>query len=302
MFSIQLTLLLTIALGYVITKRGMLSVKTRGELTNLTINIILPCNIFAAFLGGVTPEMLRVSVVILACASGLQVLAAILNQILYIKVPKSKQIILKYTTITNNAAFMGLPILGAVFGEIGVLYGSIFLIPMRIMMWTSGLSLFTSLDGKKKFVNLITHPCMVAVFVGFIYVFIPLTLPSFLETTIRWIGEMTRVMPMIIVGSILSGVKIRETLDKYCFYFSFFRLLIMPAIMFTVLWFLNIDPIVIGVTTLMAAMPSALVTAILSDKYGQDSIFASKVVFVSTMLSIVTLPAVAMIMEQILPI
>ena len=246
--------------------------------------------------------MLRHSVVILLCAFGLQLLAFILNKFIYIKVPPEKRVILQYTTIANNAAFMGLPILGAVFGDIGVLYGSIFLIPMRILMWTAGLSLFTSLDGKKQVKNLVTHPCMLAVFVGFAYVFIPFTLPEFLYNAIRWVGEVTRVMPMIIVGSILSEVKFREVLDKYCFYFSFFRLIAIPAIVFVVLRLLDIDPVVTGVSVLLAAMPSAIVTAILSEKYGQDSIFASKAVFVSTMLSIITLPVIAMILAWLVPV
>ena len=245
--------------------------------------------------------MLRYSAVILLCAAGLQLLAFILNKFIYIKVPSEKRVIVQYATIANNAAFMGLPILGAIFGDIGILYGSIFLIPMRIMMWTAGLSLFTSLDGKKQMKNLVTHPCMVAVFVGFAYVFIPLTLPQFLNDAIRWVGEITRVMPMIIVGSILSEVKIREVLDKYSFYFSFFRLIVIPAIVFVVLWILDIDPVVIGVSVLMAAMPSAIVTAILAEKYGQDSIFASKVIFASTILSVITLPVIAMLLNWIVP-
>ncbi|MCL2366182.1 MAG: AEC family transporter [Oscillospiraceae bacterium] len=297
-----MTLLLTIVLGYGVTKGKILSAKTRGELTNFVIYIVLPCNIFAAFLGGVTPEMLRYSAVILLCAFGLQLLVFILNKFIYIKVPPEKCIILKYTTITNNSAFMGLPILGAVFGDIGVLYGSIFLIPMRILMWTSGLSLFTSLDGKNQVKNLVTHPCMVAVFLGFAYVFIPLTLPMFLSDALRWVGEMTRVLPMIIVGSILSEVKLNAVFDKYCFYFSFFRLIVIPAIVFVVLNSLALDPVVIGVSVLMAAMPSAIVTAILSEKYGKDSAFASKTVFVSTMLSIATLPLIAMVLARLIPI
>jgi len=288
-----------IAIGYGVTKCGLLSEKSRGELTNLVVNVILPCNIFAAFMGGVTPDMLRVSGVILLCAFGLQLLAFILNKVLYIKVPQEKGLVLKYATITNNAGFMGLPILGAVFGDIGILYGSIFLIPMRILMWTSGLSLFTSMGGKDKLKNLVTHPCMIAVALGVIYVFIPLSLPAFLSYAIIWVGEMTRVMPMIIVGAILSGVKLKESLDKYCFYFSLFRLIVIPAIMFTVLSLLGLDPVVIGVTVLMAAMPAALVTAILSEKYGKDAAFASKTVFISTILSIITLPVIAVLIEHI---
>ncbi|MCL2226843.1 MAG: AEC family transporter [Oscillospiraceae bacterium] len=284
-------------MGYGVAKGGILSGKTRTELTNLVIYVILPCNIFNAFLRGITPEMLRHSGVILLCAFGLQFLVFLLNKVIYVRIPNEKSVILKYTTISNNSAFMGLPILGAVFGDIGVLYGSIFLIPMRILMWTSGLSLFTSLDGKKQIKNLITHPCMLAVFLGFGYVFAPFSLPSFLADAIRWVGEVTRVMPMIIVGSILSEVKLREVLDKHCFYFSFFRLFAIPAVMFFALRLLDLDPVVVGVSVLMAAMPSAIVTAMLAEKYGQDSVFASKTVFVSTILSLITLPLIAMALE-----
>jgi len=246
--------------------------------------------------------MLRQSVIILLCAFGLQLLVFILNKFLYIRIPKAKGLVLKYATISNNAAFMGLPVIGAVFGDIGILYGSIFLIPMRILMWTSGLSLFTSLENSKKFKSLATHPCMLAVFLGFGYVFAPFSLPTFLSDAIRWIGEVTRVMPMIVVGSILSEVKLREVLDKHCFYYSFIRLLAIPTVMFVVLHFLRIDPVVIGVSVLMAAMPAAIVTAMLSEKYGQDSLFASKTVFVSTILSILTLPLIAIVLERLAPV
>jgi len=244
--------------------------------------------------------MLRHSVIILLCAFGLQLLAYIVNKVAYIKIPREKSLILKYTTITNNAGFMGLPILGAVIGDVGVLYGSIFLIPMRILMWTSGLSLFTRMESKSQIKGLVTHPCMLAVFIGFAYVFVPVSLPIFMSDTIRWVGEMTRVMPMIIVGSILSGVKFREVLDRHCFYFSFLRLIVMPAIMFVVLRLLGVGSVIIGVTVLMAAMPSAIVTAMLSEKYGKDTVFATKTVFVSTVLSILTLPFIAMALEWLL--
>ena len=233
------------------------------------------------------------SLAVLLSACGLQILVFLLNKVLYLWVPPGRSLILKYATITNNAAFMGFPILGAIYGEIGILYGSIFIIPMRIVMWTSGLSLFTSMENKKRIITLITHPCLLAVFIGFGYAFAPFTLPRFLSDAIMWVGECVRVIPMIIVGSILSGVKFKEVLDKHCFYYSFIRLIAVPAIVFGAMVLLKLDPIVIGVAVLMAGMPAAVVTAALSEKYGQDSEFASKTIFISTALSIITLPLVA---------
>jgi hypothetical protein len=160
--------------------------------------------------------MLWQSMIVLLAAFGLQLLVIILNKVLYFKIPAERGVVLKYATITNNAAFMGLPIIGAVFGTTGVLYGSIFLIPMRIFMWTSGLSLFTRAETKQRVKTLTTHPCIWAVVLGFAYAFAPFNLPVFLSGAITAIGDCTRVLPMLIVGSILCGVRLKDVLDKHC--------------------------------------------------------------------------------------
>jgi len=192
---------------------------------------------------------------------------------------------------------MGLPIIGAVFGDIGILYGAVVLIPMRIFMWTSGLSLFTSVNKKESFRIIATHPCIWAVILGLAYVFIPVELPVFLSDAIEAVGEMVRVLPMFIVGSILCDVKLKELLDKDYFYYSFIRLIVIPAIMFGALTLLHVDKLVTGVAVLASAMPAAISTGMLSEKYGQDSAFASKIILVSVLLSIITLPLVALVLH-----
>ena len=291
-----------IAVGYGITKGGMLSSKTRVELTNVVLYVLLPCNIFNSFQTGISADMLIQGLIVLSTAFGLQILAFALNKFAYLRLPPERQIILKYTTITNNAAFLGLPILSAAFGSAGVLYGSIFLIPARIMMWTAGISLFTRVERGKRVKKVLTHPCMLAVALGFAYAFAPFELPAFASDAIRWVGECARVLPMLIVGSILSGVKLRDALDPHCFYFAFIRLVVMPSIMFGALALLRLDPLVVGVAVLMAAMPSATVSAMFAEKYGLDPAFASKNVFVSTMLSIITLPLIAAALAWLMPV
>jgi len=300
--STQLTILLIIAVGYAITKAGVFSAKTRADLTNVVIYVVLPCNIFNAFHKGITPDVLKQCLVVLIAATCLQVLAYILNKILYIKTPPERRIILKYATITNNAAFLGLPILGAIYGPTGVLYGSIMLIPMRVAMWTAGLSLYTRMEKKETFKVIATHPCIWAVIVGFAYIYVPFELPAFLANAIKLVGDCVTVLPMLIVGSILCGVKLREVLVWDCFYFSIFRLIVIPAIVFGAMKLLNVDPLVTGVAVLSSAMPAAMMTAMLAEKYGHDSAFSSKTVFVSTALSMVTLPVIAVLLARLSPV
>ncbi|MBQ5761131.1 MAG: AEC family transporter, partial [Clostridia bacterium] len=49
------------------------------------------------------------------------------------------------------------------------------------------------------------------------------------------------------------------------------------------------------VLMILTAMPAGTTTAILAEGYGQDHIFASKAVFVTTVLSLVTVPLMAAI-------
>ena len=268
-------------------------------MTNIVLYVVLPCNIFSAFHKGITPDMLKQCAVVLLAAFGMQLLYIIINRFVYARIAPGRRVVLQYATIVNNAAFMGLPVIGAVFGPTGVLYGSIALIPMRVFTWTAGLSLFTNMEKKQSIKVLATHPCIWAVILGFAYIFVPFELPSFLSEAISLVSASTTMLPMFVVGSILSTVSPREALDKDCFYYSLFRLIIIPTIMFGALTLLRVDPLAKGVVVLSSAMPGSTTTAMLAEKYGQDSVFGARVVIVSTILSIVTLPVITEVMARL---
>ena len=262
------------------------------------IYVILPCNIFHSFEESLSLDVLQQCLVVFVIAFGVQILYLILNPILYRRFPIERRVVMQYATICNNAGFMGLPIIESVFGATGVLYGSIVLIPIRLFMWTMGLSLFTKSDKKQAFKRLATHPCIWAVILGFGYMFLPWSLPSFLSDAINVLGRCTMPLAMLIVGSILSEVNFKTVFEKATFFFSAIRLIAIPAIVFAVLTLIGIDSTVRGVAVLSTAMPAALITAMLAQKYGQDASFASKVIFVSTLFSLVTLPAIAWVLTS----
>ncbi len=127
--------------------------------------------------------------------------------------------------------------------------------------------------------------------------FLPFELQQFLSSTIHALGACTTALSMMIVGSILSDINIKTVFSKACFYFSFIRLVAIPAVIFIVLKLFRVDPVVTGVSVLSTAMPAAMITAMLAEKYGRDSDFASKLIFVSTLLSLVTLPLIAAVLK-----
>ena len=212
------------------------------------------------------------------------------SKIFYQKIAHSQRLILQYATICSNAGFLGLPIIGSLYGAEGTLYASIALIPLRIFMWSAGLSLFTVTDRHSVFRNLLKHPCIIAVWIGFLVMIFPL--PEFLSKTVALVGNCTTTTSMLIIGSLLSEIKPSDLWKPSIVWYSFIRLLLIPFLLIFILNLLPVSPLVRNVTVVLSAMPAASTSAILAAKYNQDAAYASQIIFFSTCLSLITLPVI----------
>ena len=151
-----------------------------------------------------------------------------------------------------------------IYGSQGLLYASVYLIPLRIFMWSAGLSCFTVASPKDIVKKLIHHPCIIAVVIGMVLMPFPGIVPGFLLQTMQ-----------------------------YCVV----RLLGIPAVTMIMCRLLGIGPLVTGVCTILAGMPAGSTTAILAEKYDGDAKYASECVFLSTVLSLFTMPLLYMVLS-----
>ena len=291
MVMLQLQVLLLMGVGFVLTKIGTISGEGRRSLSDILINFVLPCNIITSFQMEMTGELLASCGLVLLLALAAQVLFYIVGHFCFKGEKAERLSCLRYGTLCPNAGFLGLPIIGGVFGDMGALLTSVALIPQRVVMWSAGVSLFTKADGKSVVKKVITHPCIIAVVVGFALMLSgnP-TLPGFLQKAISSAGGCTTCVSMLVIGSILAGASDAGFGDKTILWYTFLRLIAIPLIVFVPLRLLGVDPIVTGVIVLIGGMPAGSTTAILASKYDGDAAFASRMVFVSTLASIVTLP------------
>ena len=290
MLNMQLSLFAIMLLGFFCRKKGMIDNKTRTALSDILINIILPCNIAMSFDMDVSGDLLRSAGIVFVAYMGVQTFTWLLSRVAFTKVPEDKQMVLRHGTITSNAGFLGNPITQGVFGNEGLLYASIAMIPVRIFLWSAGLSLYTKTDSKSVVKNLLTHPCVIAVFVGFGIMFAPFELPAFMVRTLNSVGGCTTAISMMVIGAILADIDLGHIEWGLLGYYCLLRLIVIPAVSFVALSLLGLAPMVTGVCTLLSGMPAASLTAVLAAKYGQNYGFASQVVFVSTLLSMITIP------------
>ena len=191
------------------------------------------------------------------------------------------------------SGFLGNPIAEGLYDSIGVLYTSIFLIPMRIIMWSVGTSYFVAgerMDKKQVVKNVLTHPCLVAIYLGLICLLTQAPLPNVLTETVRHIGSCNTALTMLIVGTILADVKISTIFSRDTLSFSVIRLILLPAAAFGLGLLLGLDKVSHGVSVLMTGMPAGATAAIFAAKYDSDAPFATKCVVSTTLLSMLTLP------------
>lgn len=169
-------------------------------------------------------------------------------------------------------------------------------------MWSYGLSLYTDGQDRKEVIRkVMTNPCIVAIYIGVVVMVLgmfDLHLPDFLDSTIAAIGNCNTALSMIVIGGILSDVPKDQIGDKLSLLYSGLRLLVIPMILFLILNVLPVDPMVRNVCVLLSAMPAASTTAMLAQRYEKDPEFASKIIFVSTLFSMITLPIIFLLLER----
>ena len=292
MFNMQGMLFLLMIIGAVLTWKRIITADGQKLLTDLVMDVTLPASIIKSFQMELSRELLESCLEIFLVAIAIQVGTFLLSALLYRGISDEKhRKVLQYATICSNAGVLGNPIAEGIFGSMGLLYASIYLIPQRTFMWSAGLTYFTRCPSKRELARkVLTHPCIIAVAFGMVLLITGTTLPGFLGSTVNSIAGANTAVSMMLIGSFLVGVNVKSMFQKTFYYYSFVRLFLIPFLVFVPCRLLGLDSMVTGVSTILAAMPAASSTAILAGKDECDEVFASKCVVFTTDLSMVTIP------------
>lgn len=282
---------LLIMTGFMLRKFGLITDAGKKCITDVLLYAILPCNIIKAFTADLGSDRWKEFAVLLAVAIAVQVLALIICHFCYNRMNAGEKAVYQYATVCSNSGFLGNPVAESVFGSMGLLYASVFLIPQRVVMWTAGVSYFTrETDKRKAYKKILIHPSMVATYIGFIILIFHLTIPTPIYKAVVSLSNCTTAMTMMYVGTILVGVDFKALITKKQLYYNLIRLVIMPAIIWIGCRLLQIDPLITGVGVLLTSMPAGSTTSLLAAKYEADEESAAKCVVLSTLLSIIAIP------------
>ena len=169
MLRLQFIIFSLIGIGFVTRKKGIVSREGQRSITDLVINVVLPCNIVTSFVQELPDSALRDCAMIFLISVGMEAMCMLYARIAYRNVEEKKQKCLTYGILVSNAGFLGNPVAEGVYGPIGLMLASVYLIPVRVIMWSKGIAIFSGeSDRRQTLRKVLTHPCVIACMVGIV--------------------------------------------------------------------------------------------------------------------------------------
>ena len=207
---------------------------------------------------------------------------------------KPERGVFSLVTAFGNVFFMGVPVVTALYGENMVFLLSVAVIPFNLFIFTVGIYLIISGERNRiPWKKLLVNPSLYATVIALPIFFLRIELPATLVEIIGYFSQMVVPLSMMLIGAALGRMQLKAIFGSGRSYaVCAIKLLILPLIVFFVFRSFIRDPLILGLFTVIAAMPSASISPILCAEYGGDSAFASRTVFLTTILSLATIPTV----------
>jgi len=297
-----LTLFAIVVVGYVIGKLGYLGGDFDRQLSRLVINITCPALILSSAMTGNLPDrrfilpLLLVSVVTYAVLTGI---AFVLPR--YLTNRKSDEGTVGFALLFGNVGFMGYPVVDSIFGHEAVFYAAVLNVVNTFAVFTVGTILITGrndVEGSRFQKKVLYSTPMIAAYLTILIVALGIDgIPGCVSQPLTMIGSITVPAALLIIGSSMSQLSLRTMLGNRTVYAtSLFRLVLLPVAVYFLCRIIGFSDFVVNINTIVIAMPVATYGTILCLKYGKDTTMMTEVTFITTLLSMLTIPVLAMLL------
>lgn len=287
-----LILFLILIIGFVAGKFKIIDSTGTKILSELLLSVASPMLVFNSFFIEFSSEKLINILWIIGAGGGMFLISILLGNLMYKGFDEKIKPVIIFTAIFSNCGYMGLPLLKALFGEEGVFYGSFYIVLFNIALWSYGFILFGGKGTKAQIISkVLVKPALIAVYIGMIIFVTGIPVPSVIKDATKYVGDMTLPLSMLIIGGVISTIKFNTVFSDWRVYLSSaVRLILMPLISIAFSRLIGAPALIASVVAIALAMPTAASTTMFSEMFDKNTVFASKCVTVSTLISIATIP------------
>lgn len=298
--NLAIQLVLLVGIGFLTVRFRIVGENFEKQLTSLILDILMPCMIIKFMMGTFSWEQLKNCGRLLVIAVIIWGITFGIGHLVYRLTGKSASgRIMRFSIMYTNFTFVGIPVMEALYGDVGVFYFVVFLVPYRIIYYSSAEP-FLSPPGaartertlKEKLRGWFSAPVL-AVFVGMMLYLTQIHLPGPVSDVINSLGACASPLGMLLCGMSLGKYPIRRLLRPGYLWFPLVRNLLIPALFLGLSLLIGLEKELAQVVIMFAALPVASLLAAFMIQYDPDKeaqFEAAAAVLLSTIFAAVTIP------------
>ena len=291
----MLTLFAIVVVGYIAGKIEYMGGTFDKRLSKIVIDITCPALILSSAMTGELPDrryilpLLGISALTYLLLTGV---ALWLPRLLTKK--KDDEGAVGFALMFGNVGFMGYPIVASIFGHEAVFYAAVLNVVNTFAVFTIGTILITgkTVNGPKFQKKVLWSTPMLSAYLTMLIVALRIEgIPEWISQPLTMIGNITVPAALLIIGSSMSQLPLRSMLGNGTIYLTtLLRLAVLPIGIHYLFTLLGFDPFVVGINTVVIAMPVATYGTILCLRHGKDTTLITEVTFITTLLSMISIP------------
>jgi len=292
---------LYIVIGILCVRKKVVTLEAGKSFSSFVLTVITPCLMIKAYMRPMEKAHLLGLALAFFLAILFHIIAIIISTLLIKKREDIRYRIERMGAIYSNCGFMAIPLIVVSVGEIGLFYAVAFISIFNVMLWTNGIMLIT---GQKKISikSALFNPGVIGFLIGFSIYCTQIHIPNVIDQVITNLSQLNTPLAMITTGIFLAHINLKSTFTNlHICYVSIIRLIILPCIMLLVIkilgvnrWMIAADEVIMA-SILACAAPAAASITLLPAKFGLEGEYGSKIIALSTLFSIITLPILNLI-------
>lgn len=301
--QVMLTLFAIVVVGYIAGKLGYMGGTFDKKLSKVVIDITCPALILSSAMTGELPDrryilpLLGISVLTYVLLTGV---ALLLPRFLTKK--KDDEGVIGFAMMFGNVGFMGYPIVASIFGHEAVFYAAVLNVVNTFTVFTIGTMLVVGknqstveekeMSRKKMLRKVLYSTPMLSAYLTMLIVALEIKdIPEFISQPLTMIGNITVPAALLIIGSSMSQLPLRALLGNGTIYTTtLMRLAVLPVGIHYLMTLLGFSSFVVGINTVVIAMPVATYGTILCLRHGKDTTLITEVTFITTLLAMISIP------------
>lgn len=291
----MITLFLMMFLGFILYKVQIMTDAFNQQVTRLILHVTTPCLILSSVLddsADLEPQTIAVTFLV---AILMYLLLPLFSKLItfLIRAPKNQQGIYDFMGIYANVGYMGFPVIASLYGSSALLITAIFNIVFNISGYSIGVLTICRSSEEKAVMTpkKLLSPGIILSCLSVVIYLAQIRFPMAVTNAISSIGSLTTPLAMLMIGATLAKMNFKEMIgEKRIYAFTLLRQIVFPLLCWPVLKLCIQDTLLLAVTFLLLIMPVGNISVLFATNYNLDAKLAAKGVFITTLLSIVSIP------------